>query len=141
MATGRATQRWVDKHVTNRGMRLLLRAGVAPKGFALLETVGRRTGRRRQTPVGNGLDDATFWLTSEHGQRSAYVKNLVAEPRVRIKVGRRWRTGTATLMPDDDAVARRERLDRANGLSGRLNGRVFSSVATDPLTIRVDLDP
>jgi hypothetical protein len=41
-------------------MRLALRAGIAPRSFALLETIGNKTGRRRLTPVGNGLDGDTF---------------------------------------------------------------------------------
>jgi hypothetical protein len=45
---------------SNRLIRLALRAGVAPRAFALLETTGRRTGLARHTPVGNGLDGDTF---------------------------------------------------------------------------------
>jgi deazaflavin-dependent oxidoreductase (nitroreductase family) len=126
--------------VTNPALTLALRAGIAPRGFALIETTGRRTGQRRQTPVGNGLDGQTFWLVSEHGLRSAYVKNLVADPRVRVKVGRRWYAGTATCLPDDDARRRRADMDRRHGLSGRLNGTVFQSLATEPMTIRIDLE-
>jgi hypothetical protein len=39
--------------------------------------------------VGNGLDGDVFWLVSEHGRQGGYVKNLIANPRVRVKVGRR----------------------------------------------------
>ena len=42
-----------------------------------------------------------FWLVAEHGLRCDDVKNLVASPQIEIKVGRRWRRGTATLVPDD----------------------------------------
>ena len=52
---------------SNRLIRLALRAGVAPRAFALLETTGRRTGLTRHTPVGNGLDADTFWLVAAHG--------------------------------------------------------------------------
>lgn len=126
--------------MSNPGMKLMLVAGVAPRAFALIETTGRRSGRRRLTPVGNGLDGEVFWLVSEHGEDSAYVKNLVAHPQVRVKIGRGWHSGTATLVPDDDARARRERLDRRNGLSGRIDGVIFKASATEPMTIRIDLD-
>jgi deazaflavin-dependent oxidoreductase (nitroreductase family) len=95
---------------------------------------------RRLTPVGNGLDGDVFWLISEHGDRSAYVRNLLAKPQVRVKVGRRWYKGTATCLPDDDAWQRRTHLDRRNGLSGRLNGKFFQASASEPLTIRIDLE-
>ena len=130
----------MEKYVLNPPSRLALRLGVSPRAFALLETTGRRTGRPRLTPVGNGIDGSVFWLVAEHGARCDYVRNLAAEPRVRVKVGRRWHSGTATVLPDDDAFARRRLLDRRNGWQGRADGVVFRASASEPLTIRVDLD-
>jgi F420H(2)-dependent quinone reductase len=69
-----------------------------------------------------------------------YVKNLAANPQIEVKARGQWRRGIATL-PGDDAAARRRRLDKANGLLGRLDGQIFRATATDPLTIRVDLKP
>ncbi len=132
---------WAERHLANPLMRALLRIGLAPRAFALLETTGRRTGRLRLTPVGNGLDGDVFWLVAAHGRRSSYVANLSAEPACRVKVGRRWRKGTATLIEDDDGLARRARLDKANGIIGRLDGFAFKATATDPTTIRIDLKP
>jgi deazaflavin-dependent oxidoreductase (nitroreductase family) len=120
---------------TNRLTRWALRKGLAPRAFALLETTGRRSGRPRCTPVGNGLDGDTFWLIAAHGKQADYVRNLAADPRVRVKVGRRWRDGTAMLLPGDDTVARSRTLpSRWDAAIGRLMG-------TDPVTIRIDLDP
>jgi deazaflavin-dependent oxidoreductase (nitroreductase family) len=132
-------QRAIEKYLTNPGMRLALRAGVAPRSFALLETTGNKTGRRRLTPVGNGLTGGTFWLVSELGLTSGYARNLQANPRVRVKVKRRWYDGAATILPDDDGWARREEIDRKNGLMGRFDGKIFRASATDPVTIRIDL--
>jgi len=53
----RQVSRYLEKYVLNPQLRLALRLNLAPGTFALLETTGRRTGRCRQTPVGNGLDD------------------------------------------------------------------------------------
>ena len=133
-------ERAVAKHLVNPVLRAMLLLGVAPRAFALLETTGRRTGRRRRTPVGNGLDGDVFWVVSEHGERSAYVKNLIADPRVRVKVGLRWRTGRASLATGDDGLARRNRLDGGNGLVGRLDGAIFRTLASDVATVRIDLD-
>lgn len=88
-------------------MRRAIGRGIAPPGYALLETTGRTSGLPRPTPVGNVLDGDTFWVVAQHGRSAAYVRNLQADPRARVKVGRTWRTGTAVLLPDDDA---RERL-------------------------------
>ena len=120
---------------SNRLVRLALRAGLAPRAFALLETTGRITGAARQSPVGNGLDGDTFWLVAAHGTQADYVRNLQAEPRVRIKVGGAWRAGTATVLPDDDPVARSKTLPfQRDAAIGRM-------MASTPLTVRIDLDP
>jgi len=132
---------WAEKHLANPPLRLLLRLGIAPRAFALLETTGRRTGRRRLTPVGNGLDGDVFWLIAARGRRSSYAANLTARPRCRVKVGRRWHDGTARFLDEDDALARRARLDQANGIIGRIDGRAFRATATSPVTIRIDIGP
>ncbi len=120
---------------SNRLIRLALRAGRAPAAFALLETTGRRTGQARQTPVGNGLDGDTFWLVAAHGTQADYVRNLVAQPRVRVKGAGAWRSGTAVVLPEDDAAARSRTLPhQCDAAIGRL-------MASAPLTIRIDLDP
>lgn len=138
---GRRVRAWVEKHLTNPPMRAALRLGVAPRAFALLETTGHRTGRRRLTPVGNGLDGGVFWLVSEKGRRAGYVANLLAEPRVRVKIGRRWLSGRAALVPEEDAMARRERIDARNGIVGRFDGVIFrASAGPEPVAIRIDLE-
>ena len=122
-----------QKRVLNPVVKALVRRGLAG-GWAILETTGRKSGERRETPVGNGLHGETFWVIAEFGRRAAYVKNIEASPAVRVCVRGRWRAGTATLLPDDDPRARQRTLPRLNALAVRAAG-------TDLLTIRVDLDP
>jgi deazaflavin-dependent oxidoreductase (nitroreductase family) len=120
---------------SNRLTRWALRAGLAPGALALLETTGRRTGQPRQTPVGNGLDGDTFWLVASHGTQADYVRNLLAQPRVRVKVRGAWRTGTAVVLPDDDAAA------RSRSLPHQWDKAIGRMLASGLLTIRIDLDP
>jgi deazaflavin-dependent oxidoreductase (nitroreductase family) len=120
---------------SNRVWRFLLLHGVAPRTFALLETTGRRTGVRRYTPVGNGLADDTFWLVAAHGTQADYVRNLQANQQVRVKIGHRWRSGTAVLLPGDDPAA------RSRTLPYRWDAAIGRAMASAPLTIRIDLDP
>ncbi|MHB8328439.1 MAG: nitroreductase/quinone reductase family protein [Acidimicrobiales bacterium] len=133
--------RFVERRITNPIVRTLLRLGLAPGPFALLETTGRRTGKTRWTPIGNGLDGDTFWLVAEQGHQGDYVKNLAADPRVRVKVRRRWRSGSAHFLPADDGLDRRRRIDRRNGLGGRADGIIFRATAKQVVTIRIDLEP
>jgi deazaflavin-dependent oxidoreductase (nitroreductase family) len=123
------------ERLNNRLTRFALHRGIAPRAFALLETTGRRSGSPRYTPVGNGLIGDTFWLVAAHGTQADYVRNLQANPRVRVKIDRRWRSGTAVVLPQDDPVARSRTLPyRWDAAIGRL-------MASAPLTIRIDLDP
>jgi len=135
---GRHVKRRVARALTNRGVnrivRPLLERGVGNRAWALLETTGRKSGEPRRTPVGNGLRGNEFWIVTEHGYASHYVKNIQADPRVRVKVGGRWRTGTAHILPDDDPYARLRWLRRP------VNDALLLAQGTEQLVLRVDLD-
>ena len=109
-------------------------AGLAVPGIAILETKGRNSGRPRRTPVGRALDGDTCWIVAEHGRKASYVRNIQADPRVRVKVGGRWRSGTAHLVPGEDPYARLRALRRP------LNDAMLLAVGTEQLVVRVDLD-
>jgi deazaflavin-dependent oxidoreductase (nitroreductase family) len=141
MVSPRSFQRRVEAHLLNPGMRALISAGLAPRIFALIETTGRRTGLRRTTPITVARDGDVVWLVAEHGWRCGYVQNISAHPQVRLRIRRTWYTGTATPLPDDDAWARRKAMDRLTGWMGRADGIFFRSMASTPMTVRVDLGP
>jgi deazaflavin-dependent oxidoreductase (nitroreductase family) len=113
--------------------RRVLRAGNPGDPCALLETVGRRSGKPRRIPVGYGLDGNVLWIVAHHGRAAAYVQNLVADPQVKVKVEGAWRTGTAQVLPDDNPIPRLESLDPGIASAAKQLG-------TSLLTIRVDLD-
>ena len=121
--------------LVNPLVRWAVRRGIAPRSYAILETTGRRSGQPRRMPVGHAVEAETVWIVAEHGARAGYVRNLHADPRVRIKLCGTWRSGTARVMPEDDP---RERLRRM-GL--RFNALVVRAMGTDLLTVRIDLDP
>ena len=128
----------------NPPIRLLLSRGFVPRSYALLETTGRRSGLPRTTPVGNGLAGDKFWIVAEHGRHAAYVRNIAANPRVRVKVRdgfmrSRWLTGTAHVLPDDDPLER-QRLLAGNNLGRRVNAAAVRAAGTELLTVRIDLD-
>jgi deazaflavin-dependent oxidoreductase (nitroreductase family) len=98
----------------------------------LLETTGRKSGEPRRTPVGGSRVGNQFWFVSEFGDKSQYVKNIEANPNVRVRLRGRWHTGTAHLVPGDDPHARLQELPQFNSL-------VVGAFGTNLLTIRVDL--
>lgn len=134
----------LQQRLVNPIVRLAWDLKLPIPGDALLETTGRRTGRLRYTPVCDGSDGETFWLVSQRGRHADWVRNLAANPRVRVKVGggprAGWRTGTAHILDDDDARERRRILGRGN-LARRLCVCTSKAIDTSPLTVRIDLDP
>jgi deazaflavin-dependent oxidoreductase (nitroreductase family) len=135
LSAKRRASTWLTVRVVNPVARRLAERGIATSQLALLETTGRKSGQKRVTPVGNGLRGDAFWIITEHGWAASYVKNIQADPRVRVKAGRTWRSGTAHILPDDDPRERMRRLGR------RANDATVRLVGTEHLTIRVDLDP
>ncbi len=140
-----------QNRVVNPLIRALVERGLGPPTYAVLETIGRRSGQPRRVPVANGLDGDTFWLIAGLGHEAGFVRNLKANPRVRVRarparlrdgLKMRWRSGTAHPLPGDDARARHRRLGR--GRPGyRLDGLLLHRLAGggEMLTVRIDLDP
>jgi len=132
----------LQKYLLNPPIKLAFAIGLAPPGYALLETTGRKSGRPRRTPVGNGRIGKQFWLVAEHGMKAGYVRNISHDPRVRLKLRNgfklRWHTGTAHLLPDDDSRERQRWLStELPGSSG--NARAVRLFGTELLSIRIDL--
>jgi len=133
----------LQKYLFNPPIKLALAIGVPLPGYALLETKGRKTGKARRTPVGNGRIGNQFWLVAEHGMQAGYVRNIERDPHVRLKLREglryRWHTGTAHLLLDDDPRERQSWL--ATQLPSSIgNARAVRLFGTQLLSIRVDLD-
>jgi deazaflavin-dependent oxidoreductase (nitroreductase family) len=99
----------------------------------LLETTGRKSGEPRRTPLGGRRVGNQFWFVSEFGDRSQYVKNIQADPAVRVRLNGKWHKGVAHLLPDDDPHERLRSLPSINSMGVRTFG-------TNLLTIRVDFE-
>ena len=96
---------FVQKYLLNPPIKFLFAIGAVPPGHVLLETIGRKSGKPRRTPLGVARIDGHLWVIAEHGRKAGYVRNIEANPRVRVKFregcispGR----GTADLLDEDD---------------------------------------
>ena len=123
-----AKQRIVTWFQRRIGNPILLRLPVQ----TVLETTGRSSGLPRRTPVGGRRVGRDFWLVSEYGDKSQYVRNIRANAQVRVRIRGRWHAGIAHPMPDDDARARLRALPVFNSAAVRALGN-------DLLTIRIEL--
>ena len=133
----------LQKYVLNPPIKIALAVGLPLPGYAFLETKGRKTGKPRRTPVGDGRIGNKFWLVAEHGMKAGYVLNMERNPCVRLKLRdglrSRWHTGTAHLLSDDDPRERQRWL--ATQLpSSAGNARAVRLFGTQLLTVRIDLD-
>ena len=133
--TKRRASTFVTAKLLNPVVRAAVRLGLPLPLVVILETRGRKSGQPRQIPVGKTLDGDTLWIVAEHGRKASYVRNIEANPQVRVRVGRRWRTGTAHVLEGDDWRARQRRLPN------KVNSAVVRAVGTEHVTVRVDLDP
>lgn len=133
----------VQKYFLNPPIKALLALGVAPPGYALLETTGRKSGKLRRTPVGNGRVGNEFWIVAEHGSKAGYVRNIESNPRVRVKLRdglrTRWYSGTAHLLPEDDP-RERQRWLAAKVPGSSSNAAAVRLLGTHLLPVRIDLD-
>jgi deazaflavin-dependent oxidoreductase (nitroreductase family) len=122
------------KYLLNPVVKGAVRAGIPLPGIAIVETTGNKSGLPRRTPVGKAVEGNTLWVVAEHGHKASWVRNIKADPRVRVRLGRRWRTATAHPMPDDDPRERQRRIPN------KANSAVVRVMQTDLLTVRIDLD-
>lgn len=91
--------------IVNPAGRLL--AGWLPF-WVLVETTGRRSGLSRRTPLAAGpRTEEEIWLIAVHGLHSSWVRNLQAEPKLKLRHNGRWREGTATIRPIDETILAR----------------------------------
>src|SRR6516162_9680033 len=133
----------LQKYLLNPPIRLALAASLPLPGYTLLETKGRKTGKPRRTPVGDGHIGSQFWLVAEHGMKAGYIRNIERDPHVRLKLRAgltyHWQTGTAHLLSDDDPRERQRWL--ATQLpSSAGNAMAVRMFGTQLLTVRIDLE-
>ena len=92
----------------NKFMLLLWRLGLgsygnqtAFGGYVLVITqIGRKTGKRRRTPVNYAIIDGDIYCTSGFGHRSDWYHNILANPEVQVWMPDGWWAGTAEDVSD-----------------------------------------
>ena len=86
----------------------------------LLRTRGRRTGQVREAPLGYVIVDGSIYCCAGFGEKTAWLLNIEADPRVEVVLPGRTVVGTAQLVMDPVEWARAyRRLIHSLGLIGR----------------------
>jgi deazaflavin-dependent oxidoreductase (nitroreductase family) len=82
---------------------VLYRIGMAEqlgRSTLLLTTRGRKTGRRRTTPLNYLAEGDVTYVLSGSGLGSDWLRNLQADPHVQVQVGRRRFDARAEMVTD-----------------------------------------
>ncbi|HEV2066541.1 MAG TPA: nitroreductase/quinone reductase family protein [Thermomicrobiales bacterium] len=79
-----------------------------PLGY--LETIGRVSGRRRETEIWFAWEDGTIYLLSGGGLAKDWIRNFRKTPEVRFRVGAVWVSGTARIVEDPELDRRIRRV-------------------------------
>lgn len=105
-----------------------------------LATIGRRTGRWRLVELWFATDGARVYALAGSRERAHWVRNLAADPRVRLRLGgQRGRSvdGVARLVTDADEDARARQLVAAK-YQGWTPGSALSPWAATSLPVAVE---
>jgi deazaflavin-dependent oxidoreductase (nitroreductase family) len=98
---------------------------VAQEDYCYLTTTGRVTGEPREIEIWFALDGATVYLLSGGRDRSQWVRNLLRDPAVTVRIAGTTCRGRARIVEDadEDERARTLLVDKyAPGYSGDLDG-------------------
>ena len=90
---------WFTKHVFNRAVALLTKAGISVWGSRELRVRGRKSGEWRTTPVNLLTFEGARYLVAPRGH-TQWVRNLRVAGSGELKVGRRTEPFRATEVPD-----------------------------------------
>jgi deazaflavin-dependent oxidoreductase (nitroreductase family) len=123
--------RLLQRYVLNPPAILAVRVGLVP-GYALVESTGRRTGKRRRSVVGMHVEGSLGWVVAEQGRHAGYVRNVESNPEVRVCMRGKWRRARAEVMPNDDPQARLASFGRP------VHASSVRRFGTDLLTVRFD---
>ncbi len=74
--------------------------------FLYLTTTGHKTGMPRQVEIWFVESDGHLYILAEHGYKAHWVQNILADNRVRVRIGdRQWDGVARVLDPEQDADA------------------------------------
>ena len=116
----------------------LLSPLLAEEHYCYLTTTGRITGKPHEIEIWFSCKGDTLYLLSQGMDRSDWVKNLLKNPSVTVRVGEQTFSATARLVKDkkEEMIARNLHADKYN--ERKVNGSL-SGWARTALPVAIDL--
>jgi deazaflavin-dependent oxidoreductase (nitroreductase family) len=118
--------------------RPLLSPLLADEAYCYLTTTGRITGNPHEIEIWFGLNDNTLYLLSGGMDSSDWVKNLLKNPSVTVRVGKYTFNATARIVTDEkeETMARYMLAEKYQEWE---EGRTLSEWARTALPVAIDL--
>jgi len=109
-----------------------------PKGILILTTTGRRTGKPRRAPMEYGKiqSDGSLQVMVGWAGHTDWYRNAIANPEVRVKIGRHEFPAVAEPLGCDEVAGLLEEIIRTNPSSLRFFARWSGPVDTSPEGLR-----
>ena len=104
-----------------------------------LQTTGRSSGRPRTIEIWFATDGARLYLLAGGRHGAHWVRNLIADPRVRVRIGGRTLEGTARVSEGTERESLARRLLAAK-YQGWRDGAPLSSWAAGSLPVEISFD-
>jgi len=86
------------KNKNNEPLKLL--SQLSKEEYCYLTTTGRKTGKPHEIEIWFGVVENTIYLLSGGGSKADWVKNLRADPKVSVRIGKYIFPATAHIVSD-----------------------------------------
>ncbi len=113
-------------------------AASADDGVCYLQTTGRVSGRPRTIEIWFALDGTRMYLLAGGREQAHWVRNLQADPSVRVRVGGRTLDGRARIIEGEPTEPVARRLLAAKYQAWR-EGQRLSRWAAGSLPVEIEL--
>ena len=105
-------------------------------GVCQLQTIGRVSGRPRTIDIWFATDGERAYMLAGGRHRAHWVRNLMADPRVRVRIAGQTLAGTARVIEGQDRETLARQLVAAK-YQGWAAGRPMSSWAAGSLPVEI----
>jgi len=128
-----------DKPAKEKDNIATLLSTVKDQDYCYLTTTGRVSGHPHEIEIWFGINDNILYLLSGGGDKSDWVKNLLKNPSVTVRIAKHTFTGIARLVTDEqeDIKARTMLAEKYQEWE---EGRTLSQWARTALPVAIDLD-
>ena len=107
------------------------------KDYCYLTTTGRVSGRLHEIEIWFGVNDSTLYLLSGGRDKSDWVKNLLKNPSVTVRIAKQTFTGTARIVTEEQEDTKARYL-LAEKYQEWEEGRTLSQWARTALPVAID---